>query len=335
MTKVIAPPVEKTRFDWVSTDEPHASRRMEILKKFPEIKKLMGHDWTSKYICIGLVSGQVAAAYLLNGAAWYWIVLVAYCFGAVCNHALQLAIHELSHNLMFKKPLHNQLFGMFANLPMVVAAAITFKKYHLEHHKFQGVEGVDVDLPTEWEGRVFRGPVMKTIWVFLQGFFYAFRPMLVRPKRAGWMEALNWVVMLSFDAALVFAIGWDAITYLLLSDLFGLGLHPVAGHFIAEHYCFTKGAETYSYYGSMRRVIFNVGFHNEHHDFPNIPGSRLSEVNRIANEFYRDLPCHTSYCKVIWDYITDPSMGPFARVKRTATPQQLAGDATMPAAVEQ
>jgi sphingolipid delta-4 desaturase len=319
MTKDAALP--RTDFDWVGTDEPHATRRKLILEKHPEIKQLMTYDTNSKWICLGLVSGQMLAAYLVQGAAWYWVVLMAYCFGAVCNHALQLAIHELAHNLMFKKALHNQLFGLVCNLPMVVAAAATFKKYHLEHHKFQGVHGIDVDLPTEWEGRIFRGTLMKAVWVSLQGFFYALRPLIVAPKSPGWLEAVNWATILSFDALLVATLGWGAIGYFLLCDFFGLGLHPVAGHFIAEHYCFTKGHETYSYYGSMRRIIFNVGFHNEHHDFPNIPGSKLHEVRRIADEFYRDLPCHTSYCKVIWEYITSPTMGPYYRIKRKGSQQ--------------
>ena len=48
-----------------------------------------------------------------------------------------------------------------------VLAILSTKRYHMEHHVFQG----------EWEGRTFRGPIMKALWLFLTPVFCAGRSM--------------------------------------------------------------------------------------------------------------------------------------------------------------
>jgi len=52
----------------------------------------------------------------------------------------------------------------------------------------------------------------------------------------------------------------------------------------------------------------------------------FSEVRKIAPEYYDTLPHHTSWTKVLYDFIFDPAIGPYARVKRESVlSKQAAG----------
>jgi len=305
-----------TDFFWSESDEPHATRRKQILAAHPEIRELFGPDpWALPQI-VAVVLLQTWTATYMQEVSWPVLLAVSYCFGAILNHNLFLAIHELSHNLAFSTPIYNRFLGLFANLPVSIPMSITFQKYHLEHHRFQGVEGFDMDIPSYAEGRVVTNIVMKVLWVICQLFFYALRPLFLNPKTPGLWEASNFIVQLGFDAVLVYFSGWKALVYLVLSTFLGGGMHPVAGHFIAEHYVFMKGQESYSYYGPLNHLTWNVGYHVEHHDFPRVPGCKLYRVRQIAPEFYDHLAFHTSWTHVIYKYITDPSVGPFSRTMR-------------------
>lgn len=39
----------------------------------------------------------------------------------------------------------------------------------------------------------------------------------------------------------------------------------------------------------------------------------LTEVRKIAPEYYDTLPHHDSWTKVLYDFIMDPAVGPYAR----------------------
>ncbi|CCI48837.1 unnamed protein product [Albugo candida] len=307
----------KEDFYWVGTDEPHATRRKLILAKYPEIKKLFGHCPVTKYVAAGIVILQTLISSQARWMSWPVFLVLSYIIGGTCHHILVLAMHELAHNLGFKKMVHNRVYSLFVTGPLVFPAAISFKGYHLEHHRYQGEDGVDADVPTEWEGRVFNTSFRKLIFLTVQIIFYTLRPCIVIPRALGRWHVYNILSSVVYDASVYALGGFPAISYLLMSTFWSGGLHPLAAHFISEHYVFAEGHETYSYYGILNKISFNVGYHNEHHDFPFIPGSRLPQVRQIASEFYDCLPHHTSWLRVMYEFITNPSIGPFSRVKRT------------------
>ncbi|KAF1789886.1 Sphingolipid delta4-desaturase, N-terminal [Phytophthora cactorum] len=270
---------------------PHATRRKLIMAKYPEVKKLFGHCWKTKYVIAATVALQTYLALNAQYMSWPAYLLIMYCIGGTANHAMMMGMHEVSHNLGFKKPVHNKLLGIIANLPIGVPSSISFKRYHLEHHRYQGEDGVDVDLPTELEGKIFNNKLTKFLFVVFQLFFYGGRPLIVNPKVPGMWEFFNVVVCLCYNYAIYVYGGLSGLLYLLIGTVLGCGVHPVAGHFIAEHYEF-------------------------HHDFPFVPGSRLHQVRALAPEFYNNLPSHKSWVKVQVDYIMDDNINAYSRVKR-------------------
>lgn len=310
--------VAREDFEWVYTDQPHASRRQEILAKYPEIKSLMKPDSNLIWIVILMVLSQLIAFYLVKDLDWKWVIFWAYAFGSCINHSMTLAIHEVSHNSAFGhcKPMWNRWFGVFANLPIGVPYSVSFKRYHMDHHRYLGSDGIDVDIPTDFEGWFFCTTFRKFMWVILQPLFYAFRPLFINPKPISYLEIINTVIQVTFDVVIYYVLGMKSLVYMLSASLLGLGLHPISGHFIAEHYMFLKGHETYSYYGPLNLLTFNVGYHNEHHDFPNIPGKNLPLVRKIAAEYYDNLPHYNSWIKVLYDFVTDDTISPYSRMKR-------------------
>jgi sphingolipid delta-4 desaturase len=189
----------------------------------------------------------------------------------------------------------------------------------LKHHAFQGVYDLDADLPSHWEARlVGNSAIGKSLWLLLFPIFQVTRPPRLREIRMfdRWI-VVNFVVQIAFDAAIYMFLGPKAFWYLAASFFFSVGLHPLGARWIQEHYLVAPPQETYSYYGPLNKIAFNVGYHNEHHDLPSVPWNLLPQIRSGAPELYDSLVHHTSWTKLLLKFIFDPSICLFSRQART------------------
>ncbi len=311
--------MKKKSFRWSDEAEPHKQRTKTIIKEHPELRQLIGRNpYTFLVItlCVGI---QLAAAYLLRDAAWYWIVLAAYGVGAFACHTLFVCIHECAHNLIFKNKTANTWAGIFANLPTLLPSAVSFQKYHLKHHSYQGVEALDADMPFRWEARLINNYTFgKAVWLLFYPIFQALRPFRLKEINLldGW-TAVNWIVQLAFTAAVWIFLGPKAVIYLAISFFFSVGLHPLGARWVQEHFLTHGEQETKSYYGRLNFPNLNVGYHNEHHDFPSIPWNNLPKVKAIAGTHYDSLGYHTSYTRLLFEFLFNRELSVFSRTARS------------------
>jgi sphingolipid delta-4 desaturase len=209
---------------------------------------------------------------------------------------------------------------MVANLPIIFPSAISFRIFHIKHHLYQGELDRDADLPRQFEvDWVGNSSIKKAIWYLCYFLPQMFRvPCLKGIQIFNRWVALNWVTEVTFLVAVTYFTGWGAFAYLALSSIFSIGLHPVGARWIQEHFVVHEKQETYSYYGPLNKVAFNVGYHNEHHDLMRVPWSRLPQVRAAAPEMYDTLYYHMSWSGLLVRFIMDPKLGLFSRVTRPA-----------------
>jgi sphingolipid 4-desaturase/C4-monooxygenase len=302
-----------------SAPEPHRARTKDLLRRHPEIRSLIGPSPRTFWYTIGIVLLQFGVAAFAASQPWWLTFVLAYTVGAFASHALFVAIHECAHRLVFRRRLPNILTGLMANLPLFTPGAVSFQKYHLKHHAFQGVYELDADVPSRWEARLIgRSPVGKALWLLFYPVFQMVRSFRIKEVAVldRW-TLINLAIQIGVNTAVYLVWGPKALTYLFLSLFFSIGLHPLGARWIQRHYLVNEGdQETFSYYGWLNAVTFNVGYHNEHHDFPSVPWNRLPEIRSAAPETYDHLSAHTSWTRLLGQFLFDRNISLYSRMIR-------------------
>lgn len=318
-SRAMAAPVQRRDFVWTEMENAHTARRKAILRAHPQVAELQGHEWRSKYICASVVLLHLYSAWLAPSLSVPAFLAMAYFVGAVSAQALFLAIHEMAHNLFFRSVWQNKAFAIMANVPVAVPFAMAFRQFHLDHHRDQGVDGVDADLPVHSEAAmVSKSRLRRALWLSSQIVVYAVRPLVAgEPIRVDAWVCANSATQALAMAALCHLRGGTALAYLLVSAFLAGGLHPCAGHFISEHYFLgDTRQETFSYYGPLNALTWNVGYHNEHHDFPAVPWINLPRLKSVAREYYEPLDQCESWTLTLVRFVSCSGRSLFDRVKR-------------------
>lgn len=122
---------------------------------------------------------------------------------------------------------------------MALPSAISFGKYHADHHNYLGEKGKDPDLPVDAEAKwIKEHPLGKIFYWFFLTIIYAARPMLFYDTKLTKWEIINSAFIFLVDALIYKYWGVNALLYLLVCSFFSIGPHPTAIHVLAEHYEF-------------------------------------------------------------------------------------------------
>ncbi len=310
---------EALHFIHSSREEPHAARGRQILAAHPELRALAGPYRPSAIWVAALVVLQLILSVWLSDRAWYLWLPAAFFVGATIDHALWVLIHDSAHNLIFTTRLFNRIAALVANVPLVLPAAMSFCKYHLLHHRHMGEHDLDADLAGPIEARVVgQSSLLKTAWMAAMTLVLG----TVRPTRLKKIPiverwtVINVVTQVVAMGLFVWWAGFAPLKYLLASTVMAVGLHPLGARWIQEHYVFKRDQETYSYYGPLNKVAFNVGYHNEHHDLMTVPWPYLPRIRSVAHEYYDDLMAHQSWTKLLIVFLTNRETTLYSRIVR-------------------
>lgn len=307
--------------------DPHVARRRELLRLYPEIAVLRRPSLMTLLPTAALVALQLALAWWLRDAPVWLMLVSAWVVGAPLAFGLLVLIHEGSHGAISHKRLVNQLAGAFASLPLVIPFSPRFLRDHNLHHRFVGDYERDFNIPRAWEARMAgSGTMGKLLWFIILPFAYFARvqqthdPRARRPRFQGWPTVALVAVQVVVIGALVHAGGLAVLGYLLASIYFALGPHPLAMRLVQEHGQKASGALTSSYYGVLNRIIFNLGYHVEHHDFPNIPWHRLPRLRAIAPEWYPGARAYPSRFRAFFSFLFQAELDLWDRCVRKQGP---------------
>lgn len=86
-----------SHFHKIYTEEPHYSRRQQILLKHPEVKELFVKEWRTIPITLSLLLLHFTILYFAPSFNWPVYLFLAYFGSATCVHMIYIINHDVTH----------------------------------------------------------------------------------------------------------------------------------------------------------------------------------------------------------------------------------------------
>ncbi len=325
----------------------HNDMRRAAVAAHPELKALSGSDWRTVLALPAILAAHWGMAWAVSAAPIWVIFLAAFFWGQIAIHAAGSLVHETAHRLVFRAERPKLLFDI--GLEWILgsyAKQLTYQHEHItSHHPYIG----DYERDYEHEDicafqsrmrlrhdnpRVQRALTVFTLFLhalplgFLIGdevlprlnAWVTGRPQkdperhVEATRPPAWQVRLFIAVSLTSNLALLALFGpWALLYHLWALSLF-LGKFGIwnLGQSLSEHEGTDDAAPSRSTYGWINWPLFNTGYHNEHHTFPNVAWTRLPVLTRTAPEVF-----HKRAGKSYFGYWLDHVRGDFTASRKT------------------
>ena len=299
----------------------HQNIRRSVLARHPEIRALYGaRPWSAVLVPV-ILALHWSIAWAVSDTNLLVVFLAAFCVGQIVLHSVGGLIHESAHRLVFRDKRRKAAFDLFIEIIMTsFARQLTYHHEHVSSHHpqlgnylrdyehedvcryvarndFKADYGRYQRLMTAAEilvnllplGFLVSGDIFPRIYGWATGRAYADSRRDIAATKPPVAQVRVFVSLSIAVNALLFALfgfyGWLYHVWSLSIFLGKCGVTNL-GQSLSEHDGDDDENPTRSTYWWGNRILFNTGYHNEHHTFPNIACHNLPKIKAIAPDVF-------------------------------------------------
>ena len=317
----------------------HIEMRVAVLKAHPEAARLAGPQWRGLIGALAILAVYWTSAWLVGKSNIAVVFLAAFFFGQLALHSAGALLHETAHRLVFRERRAKLAFDLLLEIIMTsFGKQLTYQHEHVSsHHPHLGNYERDYeheDLCRFLARRAYRAkhprlqPWLTAGELIVQALPLGFtisnaifvpfyerhtgRATRDRARHIGATKAplaeqrLFIAVSIATNVFLFVAFGWMGWLYHIWSLSLFLGKCGVTnlGQSLAEHPGDDAILPTRSTYSPLNLILFNTGYHNEHHTFPNVAWTALPKLKKLAPEIFGP-GTEKSYVGFWWAHVRD------------------------------